>query len=98
MDRRRFRANIYADARRRGRVRRGRDLIGRKCASGHDAVIAVLERDPRCKILSLDPGPPSTTPTCSAPSPANTLHAQGVYCAVLVEGIIRNGDTLTLLD
>lgn len=97
LDGRRFRANIYADlAGANGFAEDG--FVGRRLAIGARVVIAVLDRDPRCKMISLDPD--------TGNEDANVLRhvakahdtRAGVYCAVLIEGTIRSGDAITLLD
>jgi hypothetical protein len=97
MDRRRFRANVYVDlAANRGFAED--ELIGRRIRIGRRGVLSVLERDPRCKILSLDPDTSAHSPEVLRSVARSHSACAGVYCAVLVEGIIAKGDTLTLLD
>lgn len=97
MDARRFRANIYADFKSGdGFVEDA--YVGRNLRIGERAVIAVLDRDPRCKMISLDP---DTAEESSAVF-RNVAQAHGgnagVYCAVLTEGMVRAGDPITVLD
>src|SRR5207237_3028560 len=54
VDKRRFRSNIYIDLT-SGHGFSEDELVGRKLRLGSKAVVAVLERDPRCKMISLDP-------------------------------------------
>ena len=97
MDRRRFRANVYVDlAANRGFAED--EFVGRRIRIGRRGVVSVLERDPRCKILSLDPDTSVHSPEVLRSVAQSHSAFAGVYCAVLVEGIIANGDTLTLLD
>jgi uncharacterized protein YcbX len=54
VDQRRFRANIYVDLSSAGGF--GEDgFVGRSLRIGSKGVIAILERDPRCKMITLDP-------------------------------------------
>src|SRR6202158_5579300 len=54
IDKRRFRANVYLNlASNLGFAED--ECVGRKLRIGSSAVIAVLERDRRCKMMSLDP-------------------------------------------
>jgi uncharacterized protein YcbX len=54
VDKRRFRANIYVNFAATNGF--GEDaLVGRKLRIGSHAEITILERDPRCKMISLDP-------------------------------------------
>lgn len=97
IDKRRFRANIYLDL--ESDYGFGEDkLVGRKLRIGSSAVIMVLERDPRCKMISLDPDTGEHNPeVLRRVAQAHDAFA-GVYCAVLVQGILREGDSIELLD
>lgn len=90
LDKRRFRANLYLDLAAGGF---GEDrLVGRTLRIGPSAVVAVLERDPRCKMISLDPETGGHDPEVLR-KVAQTHEANaGVYCAVLVEGMVTKGD------
>ncbi|MEJ7860586.1 MAG: MOSC domain-containing protein [Pyrinomonadaceae bacterium] len=96
IDKRRFRANIYLNM---VTESFGEDaLVGCKLRIGSHATIMILERDPRCKMISLDPDTGEHNPEVLR-QVAKTHEAQaGVYCAVLVEGILRKGDSIELLD
>ncbi len=67
----RFRASICMDLEYAGSFGEG-ELVVRSLRIGPTAVVAVLERDPCCKMLSLDPIPESTTPRSSGRSPKPT--------------------------
>ena len=96
MDRRRFRANFYADWS-DGDSYRENELVGRTLQVGERLRIAVLERDPRCKMITLDPD--------TGQAERRVLHhvskshggTAGVYAAVLVEGVVRPGDPIWLV-
>ena len=97
VDKRRFRANVYLNLDAGGGF--GEDgWVGRRLRIGSRAVVAVLERDPRCKMLSLDPDTgghdPEVLRTVAQSHGANA----GVYCAVLVEGVVAKGDPVEALD
>jgi MOSC domain-containing protein len=96
VDKRRFRANIYLDLATGGF---GEDrLVGRKLRIGSKAVVAVLERDPRCKMISLDPDTGEHNPeVLRKVAQAHEAYA-GVYCAVLVEGMVTKGDPVEAVD
>ena len=97
LDKRRFRANIYLNLATDGGF--GEDAwVGRKLRIGPSAVIMVLERDPRCKMISLDPDTGEHNPDVfrNVAQAHNTF--AGLYCAVLVEGILTKNDTIELLD
>ena len=54
VDQRRFRANVYVDFTSIGGF--GEDgFVGRSLRLGSKVVITILERDPRCKMITLDP-------------------------------------------
>ena len=97
LDLRRFRANIYLDLAAGGGFGEDR-LVGRKLRVGSRAVLAVLERDPRCKLISLDPETGGHDPeVLRKVAQAHGANA-GVYCAVLVEGVIAKGDSIEVID
>jgi hypothetical protein len=97
VDERRFRANIYADlADTAGFAEDG--FVGRRLRLGAKAVVAVLERDPRCKMITLDPDTASASPEILRRVARFHEGKAGVYGAVLIEGMVRRGDELVLLD
>jgi uncharacterized protein YcbX len=96
-DRRRFRANIYLDL--NGGVGFGEDsLVGRSLRIGSKAVISILERDPRCKMITLDPDTGEANPEFLRKVVKAHNGTAGVYGAVLVEGTLRKSDAVELLD
>lgn len=97
LDRRRFRANLYLDLAAGGGF--GEDVwVGRRLRIGPKAVLAVLERDPRCKMISLDPETGGHDPeVLRKVAQAHEANA-GVYCAVLAEGVVAKGDPVEALD
>ncbi len=97
LDRRRFRANIFAEL----GSGKGFDedaLVGRRLQIGTRCVIAVLDRDPRCKMISIDPATAEENKRVFGH--VSDVHdgKAGVYCAVLTEGMVRRDDTIVLLD
>jgi uncharacterized protein YcbX len=97
LDKRRFRANIYLNLASDCGFTED-DLVGRKLRIGSSAVIMVLERDPRCKMISLDPDTGEHNPEVLRKVAQAHAAFAGVYCAVLVEGILTQGDVIELLD
>jgi len=93
LDKRRFRANIYADFAEAAGFAED-DFIGRRLRIGERAVIAVVERDPRCKIITLDPDTSTPNPDILRTIARGHDGFAGVYGAVLTEGIVRPGDTI----
>lgn len=102
IDPRRFRANIYLDVAGLGAggaagfVEDG--FVGRSIRIGDHAVIAVLERDPRCKMITLDPDSGIASPAILRQVARTHDGKAGVYGAVLIEGVVRPGDPVMLLD
>ncbi len=97
VDKRRFRANVYLNlASDHGFAED--EFVGRRLRIGASAVIAVLERDPRCKMISLDPDTGEHNPEVLRQVAQVHEAFAGVYCAVLVEEILSKGDSIELLD
>ncbi len=92
LDKRRFRANVYLDLGTTDGFSENA-FVGRKLRIGSKVMVSVLERDPRCQMITLDPD-------TAAPNPAVLSHegTAGVYAAVLAEGMIRTDDPVELLD
>jgi uncharacterized protein YcbX len=91
VDKRRFRANVYLDLAAGGGFGEER-LVGSRLRIGPRVLVAVLERDPRCKMISLDPDTGGHDPeVLRAVAQEHEAYA-GVYCAVLVEGVVSKGD------
>ncbi|MEP7272394.1 MAG: MOSC domain-containing protein [Acidobacteriota bacterium] len=96
MDQQRFRANIYVDLVSAGGF--GEDtFVGRSLRIGSKAVVAVLERDARCKMITLDPETGAANPEVIKKVSSEHDGRAGIYCAVLVEGTLRTGDNIELL-
>jgi len=97
IDKRRFRANIYLDFTADCGFAEDK-LVGRKLRIGPRAEIMVLERDPRCKMISLDPDTGEHNPEVLRKVAQTHAAFAGVYCAVMVEGVLTKGDSIDLLD
>lgn len=97
VDKRRFRANVYLDfASGPGFGEDG--LVGRRLRLGPKAEVAVLERDPRCMMVSLDPETGEHDPEVLRRLAREHAGFAGVYCAVMVEGVISAGDSVEVID
>jgi len=97
LDKRRFRANVYLDlADPKGFSENS--LVGRRVRIGSKVVISVLERDPRCKMITLDPDTALPSPEVLRNIAQNHDGMAGVYGAILVEGTLRVGDPVELVD
>ncbi len=97
IDKRRFRANVYLNLASDYGFAED-ELVGRKLRIGSRAVIAILERDPRCKMISLDPDTGEHNPEVLRKVAQAHGAFAGVYGAVLVEGILTKSDSIELLD
>lgn len=97
LDKRRFRANMYIDLA-AGEGFAEDQYVGRQFRIGGKVVMAVLERDIRCKMISLDPETSEANPEILKQVARNHDGKAGVYAAVLVEGMVRAGDEIRLVD
>jgi uncharacterized protein YcbX len=97
LDKRRFRANVYIEL--DSEAGFGEDeFVGRSLRIGVKTTIAVIERDPRCKMITLDPDTGVANPDIMRQLARTHEGKAGVYAAVLVEGTVRSGDAITLLS
>jgi uncharacterized protein YcbX len=97
VDKRRFRANLYIDL--ESGTGFGEDeFVGRTLRIGAKTAIAVLKRDSRCKIMTLDPDTAQPNPELMKLLARDHAGQAGIYAAVLVEGTIRPGDEITVAD
>jgi MOSC domain-containing protein len=97
VDKRRFRANVYLDLTSSDGFAED-EFVGRSLRIGAKVVIAVLERDPRCMMITLDPDTGEKEPALLKKVAQAHSGMAGVYGAVLAEGMIRKGDSVELLD
>jgi uncharacterized protein len=97
IDKRRFRANIYLNLASDNGFGEN-DLVGCSVKIGPKLVLRVLERDPRCAMITLDPDTAERTPAVLKKVAQAHEGMAGVYGAVLVEGLLRKGDPIELLD
>jgi uncharacterized protein YcbX len=96
VDKRRFRANIYVDL--TSSAGFGEDeFVGRSLRIGSKVTVAVLQRDGRCMMITLDPDTAEKTPAILKAVAQAHEGMAGVYGAVLAEGMIRKGDAVELL-
>ena len=96
LDKRRFRANVYLNLA-SGYGFAEDELVGRRLRIGSSAEIMILERDPRCKMISLDPDTGEHNPEVLRNVAQAHDNFAGVYCAVLVEGLLKKGDLIELV-
>jgi uncharacterized protein YcbX len=97
VDKRRFRANVYLDLTTSDGFAEDA-FVGRSIRIGPKVIVSILERDPRCMMITLDPDNAEKSPAIlKAVAQAHNGMA-GVYGAVLVEGMMHKGDSVELLS
>jgi len=96
LDKRRFRANFYVELE-SGKGFGEDEFVGRTVRIGAKAAIAVMQRDSRCKMITLDPDTAQPSPELMRRLAREHEGKAGVYGVVVVEGIIRPGDAVVLL-
>jgi uncharacterized protein YcbX len=97
VDPRRFRSNVYLDLASGEGFGEDR-FVGRNLRIGSKVVVSVLARDGRCMMVILDPDTAEKTPALLKAIAQTHESKSGVYAAVLMEGMIRRGDPVELLD
>ena len=97
VDKRRFRANIYVNLT-SAKGFAENEFVGRSLQIGPKVVVRILERDPRCMMITLDPDTGEKTPTLLKKVAQAHDGMAGVYGAVLVEGTLRKGDPVEVLE
>jgi len=97
VDKRRFRANVYVDLLSAKGFAEDK-LVGRSVRIGSKVTITILKRDSRCVIITLDPETGEQTPVILKKVAQAHDGMAGVYGAVFVEGIVRKGDSVELLE
>ena len=97
LDKRRFRANVFMNL--DSATGFAEDAwVGRRLRIGPKVELAVLERDPRCKMITLDPDTAQPNPDVMRRVKQDYDGTVGVYAAVLVEGVIRSGDEIAVME
>lgn len=96
VDKRCFRANLYLDLAPAEGFAEER-LIGRTLRIGSQVVVSILELDPRCMLITLDPETGEKTPAILKSVAQEHAGLAGLYAAVLVQGMVRPGDSVALL-
>jgi hypothetical protein len=94
VDKRRFRANVYLDLK---FAFAEDEMVGKSLGIGSKVIVVVLERDPRCMMITLDPDTAEKTPAILKKVAQAHDGFAGVYGAILAEGTIRKGDSVELL-
>src|SRR2546421_3916107 len=97
VDKRRFRANVYVDLT-SAKGFAENEFVGRSVRIGSKTVITILERDARCVVITLDPDTGEQASAILKKVAQAHEGMAGVYGAVLVEGMLRKGDAVELLE
>ena len=97
LDKRRFRENLYVDLNSAASFAE-EAFVGRQLRIGPKLTIHILERDIRCRMISIDPEALDENPEILRRVAKNHDGTAGVYAAVLVEGPVRPGYDIVLLD
>jgi uncharacterized protein YcbX len=96
VDKRRFRANVYLDLTSPVGFAEN-EFVGQTLRIGPKVVVSVLERDPRCMMITLDPDTAEKSPAILKQVAQAHEGMAGVYGAVLAEGMIHKGDVVEIL-
>jgi uncharacterized protein YcbX len=96
VDKRRFRANVYVDLTACKGFAEDK-FVGRSLRIGSNVTVAVLQRDGRCMMITLDPDTAEKTPAILKAVAQAHEGMAGIYGAVLAEGMIHKGDSVELL-
>ncbi|AXC14865.1 MOSC domain containing protein [Acidisarcina polymorpha] len=97
LDKRRFRANIYADlSGAKGFVED--EWVGQKLEVGRQAVMQVAKRNMRCKLITLDPDSAQPSPEVMKLVAREHQSCAGIYLTAVIEGMVSVGDSIRLVD
>ena len=96
VDKRRFRANFYVEWDDQDDPYYEFSLVGKTLKIGDKLEVAVIERDPRCKMITLDPDTSEESPKLLQHVSRNHGGDAGVFAAVLQEGRVKKGDPIFL--
>jgi uncharacterized protein YcbX len=97
VDKRRFRANIYLDLGSSEPFAEDQ-FVGKSLRIGPKVVVAIVGRDARCMMITLDPDTAEKSPAILKAVAQTHEGKAGIYSAVLAEGIIAKGDQVELID
>jgi uncharacterized protein YcbX len=96
MDKRRFRANFYIQWDNQDDPCFELTLVGKTLKIGDNLEVTIVERDPRCKAITLDPDTAETTPRLLKYLAKNHDGDAGVFAVVLQRGRVNKGDPIIL--
>ena len=97
IDKRRFRANFYVEWDNQDDPCFEQTLVGKTLRIGDKLEMAIVERDPRCKVVTLDPDTAEATLMMLKYLSRNHDGNAGVFAAVLQRGRVNKGDPIVLI-
>ncbi len=97
VDKRRFRANFYVEWENLEDPFYEFSLVGKTLKIGDKLEVAVIERDPRCKMITIDPDTADESPKLLQHVSRAHGGDAGVFAAVLQEGRVNKGDPIYLI-
>ncbi|MFN2622938.1 MAG: MOSC domain-containing protein [Chthoniobacterales bacterium] len=97
IDKRQFRANIYLDLPEIAAFAED-EFVGRSLRLGSKVVASITKRDGRCMMITLNPDTAEKSPGVLKTVAQKHEGKAGLYAAVLIEGMVRKGDPVELLD
>ncbi len=96
IDKRRFRANFYVEWDDQDDPFFELTLVGKTLRIGDNLELTIVERDPRCKVVTLDPDTAEATPKLLRYLARNHGGNAGVFAVVLQRGRVNKGDPIFL--
>jgi uncharacterized protein YcbX len=96
IDKRRFRANFYVEWDNQDDPFYELSLVGKTLRIGDWLEVAIVERDPRCTMITLNPDTAEATPRLLQLLGRNHGGDAGVFAAVLQRGRVNQGDPVFL--
>ncbi len=96
IDKRRFRANFYVEWDDQDDPFYENSLVGKTLKIGEWLEVVIVERDPRCTMITLDPDTAEATPKLLQHLARNHAGDAGVFAAVLQRGRVNKGDRIFL--
>ena len=96
VDKRRFRANFYVEWDNQDEPFYEFSLVGKTLKIGDWLEVVIVERDPRCTMITLDPDTAEETPKLLQHVARNYAGDAGVFAAVLRRGRVNKGDRIIL--
>ena len=96
IDKRRFRANFYIEWDNQDDPFYELSLVGKTLKIGEHLELVIVERDPRCTMITLDPDTAEATPKLLQLLGRTHGGDAGVFAAVIQRGRVNQGDPIFL--